>query len=79
MPEPRGDHPKSFWRLPVALLLLCYVAVLISISLACERGAGAIQFYSEGARNTNMTLMYELLGSKARVSLRLGGQYRLRS
>ncbi|CAN0361152.1 unnamed protein product [Ectocarpus sp. 12 AP-2014] len=29
--------------------------------------AGAIQFYSEGARNANMTLMYELLGEKAKL------------
>lgn len=30
---------------------------------------GPIQFYSEGARNANMTLMYELLGEKAKVGL----------
>ncbi|CAM9510914.1 unnamed protein product, partial [Laminaria digitata] len=29
--------------------------------------AGAIQFFSEGARNANMTLMYELLGDKAKA------------
>lgn len=31
------------------------------------RAPGAIQFYSEGARNANMTLMYELLGDKAKA------------
>ncbi|CBJ31829.1 RecName: Full=Pyrophosphate--fructose 6-phosphate 1-phosphotransferase subunit beta; Short=PFP; AltName: Full=6-phosphofructokinase, pyrophosphate dependent; AltName: Full=Pyrophosphate-dependent 6-ph [Ectocarpus siliculosus] len=31
------------------------------------RAPGAIQFYSEGARNANMTLMYELLGEKAKA------------
>ncbi|CAM9173104.1 unnamed protein product, partial [Sphacelaria rigidula] len=30
------------------------------------RAPGPIQFYSEGARNANMTLMYELLGEKAK-------------
>lgn len=35
--------------------------------LHVSAGAGAIQFYSEGARNANMTLMYELLGEKAKV------------
>lgn len=37
----------------------------------CAR-AGAIQFYSEGARNANMTLMYELLGDKAKVGVSVG-------
>ncbi|CAM9151356.1 unnamed protein product [Choristocarpus tenellus] len=32
------------------------------------RAPGPIQFYSEGARNSNMTLMYELLGEKAEAS-----------
>lgn len=32
-----------------------------------ECSAGPIQFYSEGARNTNMTLRYELLGEQAEV------------
>lgn len=31
------------------------------------RAPGAIQFFSEGARNANMTLMYELLGDKAKA------------
>lgn len=37
------------------------------VSHFLDASAGAIQFYSEGARNVNMTLMYELLGDKAKV------------